>query len=84
MIENYKQKYEKALEIAKSELESCGSLDCDAAKQIFRLFPELKKSEDERIRKNAIHIICNSMNGVSVSLPLSIYKECISWLEKQD
>lgn len=40
-MEDYKKKYEDALERAKEELQHCGSQDCDAAKQIFRLFPEL-------------------------------------------
>lgn len=53
-MEDYKQRYEKALEQAEKELETCGSQDCDAARQIFRLFPELQKSEDERIRNNII------------------------------
>lgn len=35
--------YNRALEQAKQELEACGSIDCDAARQIFRLFPELKE-----------------------------------------
>ena len=40
-----------AIERAKKELDTCGSQDCDAVRQIFRLFSELKESEDERIRK---------------------------------
>lgn len=56
-MENYKQKYERALKQAKKELEACGSLDCDAARQIFRLFPELKKNENERIREELIHFL---------------------------
>ena len=33
------------------ELNTCGSQDCDAARQIFRFFPELAESENEKIRK---------------------------------
>ena len=40
---DYERKYKEALEKAEKELQACGSTDCDAAKQIFRLFPELKK-----------------------------------------
>jgi hypothetical protein len=43
--------YDKALEEANKELKTCGSLDCDAARLIFRLFPPFVESEDERIRK---------------------------------
>lgn len=81
---NYEQKYKEALERAKKELNTCGSLDCDAARQIFRLFPELKESDDERIRKATICFLeyyemleeadHNSTEGI---------KECIAWLEKQ-
>lgn len=42
-----------------------------------------QQTDDERIIHNAIHIIRDSMNGVNVPLPLSIYKECIALLEKQ-
>ena len=37
--------YDKALEQAKKELNTCGSLDCDAARQIIRFFPKLRESE---------------------------------------
>lgn len=40
---DYEQKYKEALERAKKELQMCSSTDCDAARQIFRFFPELKK-----------------------------------------
>lgn len=43
--------YDKAVEKAKKELNTCGSQDCDITRQIFRFFPELKESEDEKIRK---------------------------------
>ena len=46
--------YDEALEQAKKELATCGSMDCDAARQIFRFFPELRESEDERIRKELV------------------------------
>ena len=50
-IEEKAKAYDEALEIAKKELQCCGTLDCDAARQIFRLFPELNVSKDERIRR---------------------------------
>lgn len=33
---------------ARKELNCCGDLDCEAAKLIFRLFPELKDEEEKR------------------------------------
>ena len=77
--------YDEALEIARKELQTCGSTDCDVARQIFRLFPELKKSDDERIRKKLL----SSFKGIMADadedelwygLP---YNDIIVWLEKQ-
>ena len=71
-------RYDGAIEKAKKELNTCGSQDCDAARQIFRLFPELK-DEDERIRKNIIATI-----HLYYGEPLEDEaKEMIAWLEKQ-
>ena len=50
-IEQKAKAYDEAINQAKKELQMCGSMDYDAARQIFRFFPELKESEDERIRK---------------------------------
>lgn len=43
---DYEQEYNASLEQAKKELKTCGTLDCDAAKLIFRLFPQLRKEEE--------------------------------------
>ena len=76
---DYKKKYKEALERAKKELNACGSQDCDAARQIFRLFPELA-SEDEKIistiRKALESKVEDLGNGVTRT-------ECLAWLEKQ-
>ena len=69
--------YEEAIEQAKKELATCGDMNCDAARQIFRLFPELKESEDERIRQRIIHALHGDV------LEMSEIKEAIAWLEKQ-
>ena len=70
---NYEEKYKQALDRAKKELNICGSQDCDAARQIFRLFPELKESEDEQNilfeELKALHLrmehqtVCNDAGG---------------------
>ena len=82
---DYKEKYENALEKAKKELNVCGSMDCDAAKQIFRFFPELKESEDEIIRE---WCISHFKECINVTKDNDEYKEYLSnkviaWLEKQ-
>ena len=80
-VMNYEQKYKEALERAQKELQTCGSTDCDAAKQIFRFFPELKDSEDEKIRKEL-------KRAIDVALDYSYFDKetadgCLAWLEKQ-
>lgn len=77
-IQEKTKAYDEAIERARKELQTCGSVNCDAAKQIFRLFPELKESEDERIRKELIDFVKSRLAG---------FPECdrfIAWLEKQD
>ena len=85
---NYEQKYKDAIERAKKELSVCGSQDFDAARHIFRLFPELKESEDEKIRKGLIE----NFKWFCGDFPETtkwgkdddmLVKDIISWLEKQ-
>lgn len=84
MEEDYKEKYNVALEKARKELATCGSLDCDAARQIFRLFPQLRESKDERIREELIGH-CKDLVRMNRDdkVMLSIYKPWLAWLEKQ-
>lgn len=44
------------------------------------LFPELKESEDERIRKNCIHFLKLQKEHHASTFEI---EECIAWLEKQ-
>lgn len=78
----YEERYNKALESAKRELESCGTMDCDAAKQIFRIFPELAESDDERIRKELIEAL-KQLDREKTPVDSYPYLEWVSWLEKQ-
>ena len=83
---NYEERYKQAIEAAKRELHCCGSLDCDAARQIFRLFPELKESEDERIRKGLIKGLSamrDIHNHQTFSDDAININDAIAWLEKQ-
>ena len=68
--------YNEALEKAKKELKACGSLNCDAARQIFRFFPQLRESEDERIRKEIISALKFANDG-------GVYDKHIAYLEKK-
>lgn len=79
-MENYEEKYKQAIEMAKEELKVCGSQDCDAARQIFRFFPELKKNDDERIRKEIIGFLKDFEKDHYRSVNFNSW---IAWLEKQ-
>ena len=77
-MENYEKLYKEALERAKdccvnkkfSELE-------DTAQQLCEyVFPELKESEDDKIRKEIIQSIQDNMCVIHKG-------KCIAWLEKQ-
>ena len=78
---NYEQKYNAALEQAKKELKTCGSLNCDAARLIFRLFPQLREIEDEKIRKEIIGYL-NSKVATAEETELLYFKRWITYLEK--
>ena len=71
------KKYNEALEQAKKELAACGSMDCDAARLIFRLFPQLRESEDEKIRKWLITQLETNYKGNYWA------NKAIEYLEKQ-
>lgn len=45
------------IETVRKELQACGSVDSDAARQTYRFCPELKESEGEKIRKKLIDLI---------------------------
>ena len=72
--------YDEALEQAQKELAACGSINCDAARQIFRLFPQLRESEDERIRKRLVGVVKYFR---SRGKDQQICEECLAYLEKQ-
>lgn len=77
-MEDYKKKYEDALERAR---EMC-AMPTDKATMEY-VFPELKESEDEKIRKSLLneftHLLskgCNKFAGLE-------NEDIITWLEKQ-
>ena len=79
---DYKQKYEEALRLAKSYYDTS---DGGANQFLDTLFPELRESEDERIRKTLIEELsaCNTVGELKFRLPAPTREECIAWLEKQ-
>jgi len=81
-IEEKAKAYDKAISIAKKEFNACGSQNCDATRQIFRLFPELAESEDERIRKGIIRNL-EYLADRAEGFVKDELKERIAWLEKQ-
>lgn len=96
-IMNYEEKYKQALERARKELQEYVHKDCDdmtrrtAITIIHNLFPELKESEDERIRKELIeqvaYIIPDNYEVDSEGDALPTYQKRIdkyrAWLERQ-
>lgn len=81
-MEDYKEKYEKALERAK-DYHRGHTLDVPPQAAMEYVFPELKESEDERIRKELIeHIKANCESGFVLFQKFSP-DNVITWLEKQ-
>lgn len=75
---NYKEKYDTALERARVLIEKLE--DAHIKGFIYHIFPELKESEDEKIRKWLI----DWARAVNWSEQFTITKEqVITWLEKQ-
>lgn len=75
--------YDEALEQAQKELAVCGSINCDAARQIFRLFPQLCESEDERIRKALIKEFKEKVQKSFEWKDGIPNNAVLAWLEKQ-
>lgn len=76
--------YEKAY---KDALARAKEYNFDGAKQVIKdlityIFPELKESDDERIRKGIIKFLIDVNNGVYTKSELEI-ASWIAWLEKQ-
>lgn len=77
---DYKEKYNNILEKARI-LKYANPSDEGIQKWVEDTFPELKESEDERIRKELI----DAVQGYALPMPLSVKRKdaWIAWLEKQ-
>lgn len=81
---DYEQKYKDALERAKGLLEGMDEGDYFASSgDIENIFPELKESEDERIRKGLIKAVSGILKGNTLYGTDVTREEALAWLEKQ-
>lgn len=79
-MEDYKKKYEEALERAREFINQVGTHNLKVDSLLEQVFPELAESEDEKIRKDLIEFV----NQYGDKFYGTIAKaSAISWLEKQ-
>ena len=77
---DYEMKYKDLLERARKMRDE----NCDGCKICLEsLFPELAKSEDERIRKLTIHHLDKAYQNCKFDEYKKEIEKCIAWLEKQ-
>jgi hypothetical protein len=76
----YEQKYKEALEWMQSVYSSLHGATKEDAKHYF---PELKESEDERIRKGLIKTISSLLDNTILYHTNITKEEALAWLEKQ-
>jgi hypothetical protein len=81
-MENYKEKCEQYLERAKKEIKECGD-NQGRINMIKRIFPELRESEDEKIRKDIISFIERNKRPIAPVPSDDTLDRWIAWLEKQ-
>ena len=75
--------YDEAIERAKGVIEQNPLMEY-LKKGIEYIFPELKESEDERIRKELIDFLeYYRLNNVLDIKTISILTDSVAWLEKQ-
>lgn len=78
LIMDYKKKYKEALSLAKSYYgEGCNEF-------LDTIFPELAKSEDEKIRESIIEVLQRSGDVTDILDDNGVkYTKALAWLEKQ-
>ena len=90
---NYEQKYKEALEKLKAFHRDYKNIShlVDVKEELESIFPELKESEDERIRKELIERFIWELKGAeeqdaagcSRQKDIAMFKRGLAWLEKQ-
>ena len=82
-MDTYEKKYKEALERA-TKAKNNASLSNGTLRVLGIIFPELKESEEERIRKALIcgmnALKANQKKKTFAAIPID---DCIAWLEKQ-
>lgn len=76
-IEEKAKAYDKAIKIAMN------NPNCFVKDVIEDIFPELKKSEDDKVRKKLIHLVKKSYEQGGYALHKWEADEMLAWLEKQ-
>lgn len=79
---NYEKKYKEALERARELQENSNGMILK--KWLWGVFPELKESEDERVRKGLIKAVSGILKGNTLYGTDVTREEAIAWLEKQE
>lgn len=84
LIMDYEKKYNNAL-IAVKKLQEANPNDEGIQNWIDDSFPELKESEDEKVRNELIDAIRGLWENDALPMPLSVERKdkWIAWLEKQ-
>jgi len=82
-IEQKARAYDEAVKKVKDYYEGKTKMYSDIEQTLDLLFPELKKSEDERIRKALIEYFTTSDNNSYYAVCGVATKKILAWLEKQ-
>ena len=82
-MEDYEKKYKEALSRAASILKVAAN-EKEAIDYVSTIFPELKESEDERVKKRILLSLEKDLMATKNSgCDTQDLKQCIAWLEKQ-
>ena len=89
-IEQKVKRYDEAIRKAKITLDCCDSASITTKNTVYGIFPELKESEDERIRKGIIDFLWKEKiflqeahSSVENNPKYRFVMDAIAWLEKQ-
>lgn len=86
-IEQKAQRYDEAIKVAKRKLcfDNAGMIDNFTPDDIREIFPELKKPEDEEIRKYVINIVNQWWDRLGDPSPdYPTQEDMLNWFEKQN
>lgn len=83
-MDTYEKKYKESLELARDYYKANLKLDkADENLVLEDIFPELKESEDEKIRKALLEMV-HDTTGDELWVDYNVHKEdALAWLEKQ-